>query len=131
MIVVEQERIEIDHCLNCAGIWFDSGELELLVSILKAGGSEISGDQLLTPHRAKTNEAARKCPVCGRKMEKVWQRRYPELTDAKRDALFRVRKNVSKAHGPDFETRILNAYKHKCIEFGVEFQPQRDKLIYG
>jgi uncharacterized protein len=72
MIVVEQDRIEIDHCLQCAGIWFDSGELNLLVSVLKAGGTEISGDQLLTPHQAKTKESARKCPVCGRKMEKVW-----------------------------------------------------------
>jgi uncharacterized protein len=72
MIVVEQDRIEIDHCLNCAGVWFDSGELDLLVSFLRAGGAEISGDTLLTPHQAKTNESGRRCPVCRRKMEKVW-----------------------------------------------------------
>jgi uncharacterized protein len=72
MIIIEQDRIEIDHCLQCAGVWFDSGELELLVSSLQAGGAEISGDKLITPDEAKTKETERKCPVCGRKMEKVW-----------------------------------------------------------
>jgi Zn-finger nucleic acid-binding protein len=71
MIVVEQDKIEIDHCLQCAGVWLDSGELDLLVSHLKAGGADLSADNLITPHQAKTNEARRKCPVCGRKMEKV------------------------------------------------------------
>jgi len=37
MIVVEHEDIELDYCTNCNGVWFDSGELELL---LEAAGLE-------------------------------------------------------------------------------------------
>ena len=32
MIVVERNRIELDHCTNCGGVWFDSHELELLLA---------------------------------------------------------------------------------------------------
>ena len=70
LIIVEHERIELDHCLKCSGIWFDSGELELLVSMLKAGGVGAQTD-LLIPQEVKADEAQRKCPVCGRKMRKV------------------------------------------------------------
>ena len=70
MIVVEHEKIEIDHCLKCSGVWFDSGELELLVSMLKAGGASAQTD-LLIPHEVKANEARWKCPICGHKMRKV------------------------------------------------------------
>ena len=70
MIVVEHEKIEIDHCLRCSGVWFDSGELELLVSLLKAGGASKQTD-MLTPNKVEHAEARRKCPVCGRKMDKV------------------------------------------------------------
>ena len=31
MVVLELDQIEIDHCLNCGGIWLDAGELELLL----------------------------------------------------------------------------------------------------
>ena len=37
LVVVEREGIEIDWCLNCRGLWFDEGELELLGE--KAGRS--------------------------------------------------------------------------------------------
>ena len=70
MIVVEHEKIEIDHCLKCAGVWFDSGELELLVSLLKAEGASSQAD-LLTPTQVEHAEASRKCPVCGHKMDKA------------------------------------------------------------
>jgi len=31
MIVVEYHNIELDYCTTCKGVWFDSGELELLL----------------------------------------------------------------------------------------------------
>jgi Zn-finger nucleic acid-binding protein len=31
MIVVEYSNVELDYCLNCHGVWFDSDELELLL----------------------------------------------------------------------------------------------------
>jgi len=37
MIVVEYQNIELDYCNSCKGVWFDSGELELL---LKSQGIE-------------------------------------------------------------------------------------------
>ncbi len=55
-----------------------------------------------------------------RMMYHVWKKRYPSLTDEKRDDLFRVRKNISKAHEPDFGTRILNAYRVKCLDYGID-----------
>ncbi len=31
MIVVEYQRIELDFCPHCRGVWFDCGELELML----------------------------------------------------------------------------------------------------
>ena len=31
MIVLEIEEVEIDYCTDCAGIWLDAGELEVLL----------------------------------------------------------------------------------------------------
>jgi uncharacterized protein len=77
MIVVEHRKIELDYCLKCAGVWFDAGELELLVSALIAEGANISHKDLLTPRQAEVSEAKRKCPICGRKMAKVWMGEQP------------------------------------------------------
>lgn len=69
MVVLEYAGVELDHCMECRGSWFDAYELETLVE--KSG----SGDKLLIPavpvSRAKTGEVARRCPRCSRKMEKV------------------------------------------------------------
>jgi uncharacterized protein len=72
MIVVEHHRIELDFCLNCSGVWFDSGELDLLISALKAQGASLAGNDLLSPRKASVSEARRKCPICRKNMEKVW-----------------------------------------------------------
>ncbi len=79
MIVVEHQKIELDFCLRCAGVWFDSNELDLLVSALRAEGADMSHLDLLTPHEAKTSEAQRKCPICGRNMDKIWQGKEPRI----------------------------------------------------
>ena len=72
MIVVEHQKIEVDYCLRCSGVWLDSGELELLVAVLNAGGANLSQNELLIPQEAKMSKAKRKCPICGHKMDKVW-----------------------------------------------------------
>lgn len=59
--VVEYLDIELDLCPDCRGVWFDRGELDLLL------GSSDAVD--LVP--AETGEQARHCPLCPRKMEKV------------------------------------------------------------
>jgi len=79
MIVVEHQKIELDYCFKCSGVWFDSGELDLLVSTLKAYSTTQSEGDLLTPYPAETGEASRKCPVCGRKMSKMWIGKDPKV----------------------------------------------------
>jgi Zn-finger nucleic acid-binding protein len=79
MIIVEHRRIELDYCLKCAGVWFDTGELDLLVSVLHSEGAAISAADLLTPQAATVKEARRKCPVCGRNMDKVWLGQDPKV----------------------------------------------------
>lgn len=59
--VVEYQDIELDICPECHGVWFDAGELELLL------GDEVPVQ--LIP--ADSQEQVRGCPLCPRKMEKV------------------------------------------------------------
>ena len=67
MITLELEDVEIDHCLDCGGIWLDSGELELLL------GEPEKASSLLGSFRvdSRSEEARRKCPICDKKMQKV------------------------------------------------------------
>ena len=67
MVVLELDQVEIDHCLNCGGIWLDAGELELLLE----DGKE--KDELLKSFKADTlsKEKKRKCPICLRAMGKI------------------------------------------------------------
>lgn len=71
MIVVEHHNIELDYCPACRGVWFDSGELELL---LETAGLE-SPEPLLAGLAGSTEagkaEKKRKCPICLKKMSKV------------------------------------------------------------
>ena len=69
MIVVEYRQIEIDYCHRCSGIWFDQGELDLL---LKTAGLGDTG--LLTLEglaKEKRSHGERKCPICRQKMKEV------------------------------------------------------------
>ncbi|MFC1934835.1 zf-TFIIB domain-containing protein [Chloroflexota bacterium] len=67
MIVVEHEQIELDYCTVCSGVWFDSGELELML------------ERILSLPVAATTEKKRKCPICRRKMKKVLVGEAPEI----------------------------------------------------
>jgi len=68
MIVVERNRIEIDYCSNCGGIWFDSGELELLSEAL---GVSISLPDYLAFEPVKSSERVRNSPRTGKSMDKI------------------------------------------------------------
>jgi len=59
--VVEYEKIELDLCAECQGIWFDHGELDLLLNTLDASALA----------DAETDEPSRPCPICKHKMNKV------------------------------------------------------------
>lgn len=79
MIVVEQDQVELDHCTSCAGVWFDSGELELMLEKLGVDGGILSLDKIADLPEAKSTEKKRRCPVCGRKMKKARIGRDPEV----------------------------------------------------
>lgn len=71
MIVVERNRIELDHCTNCGGIWFDSGELDLLLASFGLHDTRGFLGDVLHGHEARTSEKPRKCPVCSQRMRKA------------------------------------------------------------
>ena len=66
MIVLELDEVEIDYCTDCAGIWLDAGELELLLE-----SAAKSNEVLLSFQPGVSDEKPRKCPICLKKMEKV------------------------------------------------------------
>ena len=49
MITLELSDVEVDHCVNCGGIWLDAGELELLLQQAQAAAQLIR----LFPKRPK------------------------------------------------------------------------------
>jgi Zn-finger nucleic acid-binding protein len=71
MIVVEYSNIELDYCLNCHGVWFDSDELELLLKCMDLDTPDLMLDHILDSAEAETTEKERKCPICRRKMKKT------------------------------------------------------------
>ena len=79
MIVVEHENIELDYCVNCSGVWFDAGELELLLETMQLEGTILSLDNILTSPEARSAEKKRRCPICGQKMKKATVGHKPEV----------------------------------------------------
>jgi len=71
MIVVEYHNIELDYCNSCKGVWFDSGELELLLKSQGLEEPQSFFDDILSSQEAASLEKKRKCPICGRKMKKT------------------------------------------------------------
>ncbi len=72
MIVVEHQRIELDYCTRCRGVWFDEGELELVLERCQL-------DCHLDFPETESSEEKRRCPVCGRKMKKVLAAEAPPI----------------------------------------------------
>ena len=70
-IVVEHKKIEMDYCPKCQGLWFDTGELELLLEAAGVVSHKHFVETMLESSEASTSEKKRKCPICRRKMKKV------------------------------------------------------------
>lgn len=68
---LEHDKIELDYCSICHGIWFDRGELELLLDTLTGGTTAKFIHSLMQRPRAKIAEKTRKCPICGKNMSKT------------------------------------------------------------
>ena len=65
--MVEYSDVELDWCPACGGLWFDSGEMELLAR--KTTDSPIE-EGLCLSEPARTDEERLKCPLCHKKMDK-------------------------------------------------------------
>lgn len=67
MIVFELDKVELDNCASCGGIWLDKGELELLLE------SSEKKDKFLSSFEAANRGRERKmiCPICLKKMQKA------------------------------------------------------------
>jgi Zn-finger nucleic acid-binding protein len=70
MIVVEHDRIAIDYCPQCRGVWLDRGELELLVERTCVDEADVSLEDIFQRRPAVVDEAKRRCPICRRTMRK-------------------------------------------------------------
>jgi Zn-finger nucleic acid-binding protein len=71
MLVVEFEKVEVDHCIQCRGTWFDRGELALLFEDLKPEAHGLLPEQIAALPEAESREEQRKCPICRKSMRKV------------------------------------------------------------
>jgi Zn-finger nucleic acid-binding protein len=78
MIVVEHHKIELDYCPSCHGVWFDSGELELLLESAGLDSPALLAE-LAASTEAKSAEKKRRCPICLRKMRKTVIGQEPEI----------------------------------------------------
>jgi hypothetical protein len=79
MIVVEYQNIELDYCNSCKGVWFDSGELELLLKSQGLEEPKAFFDGILNSQEAASPEKKRNCPACGHKMKKTAIGGQPEI----------------------------------------------------
>jgi Zn-finger nucleic acid-binding protein len=71
-LIVEYKNIELDYCPNCHGVWFDAGELELLLESAGLGNHRRYLEDLINAPETKSSEKKRKCPICRRKMKKAY-----------------------------------------------------------
>jgi Zn-finger nucleic acid-binding protein len=68
LITVEQDRVEIDVCTCCRGVWLDAGELELILR--RCGCDEPAWAEAGRLENGAPPPDARPCPVCGKKMQR-------------------------------------------------------------
>ena len=71
-VVVEYKYVELDYCPNCGGVWFDAGELELLMEAAGLGSHHGYLRDVASAPEVKTAEKKRRCPICLRKMKKSY-----------------------------------------------------------
>ncbi|HNT27970.1 MAG TPA: zf-TFIIB domain-containing protein [bacterium] len=106
MVVLELDRVEVDHCLVCGGLWLDAGELELLAGTPdKATALAI----LFRDLSDTAGETARPCPICGAKMMKQATATEPPL----------VIDRCPAGHGVWFDDGELHAL-FSCLKCGAE-----------
>jgi Zn-finger nucleic acid-binding protein len=71
-LIVEYQNIELDYCPICQGVWFDAGELDLLIDAAGLGDYRKYLDGIINAPEAATPEKKHKCPICYHKMKKAY-----------------------------------------------------------
>ena len=76
VVIIEHDEIELDHCLECRGIWFDGEELELLFDTAKVDiraelQAVMSQPQLTDEEVEAVDEQWLDCPRCDDRMHKI------------------------------------------------------------
>ena len=71
-LIVEYNRIELDYCPSCGGVWFDAGELELLLESAGIGNHHGLLSDIAGAPEAASPEKKRRCPICRHKMRKTY-----------------------------------------------------------
>ncbi len=71
MIVVERDKIELDYCTTCSGIWFDAGELELLLDDMTGQNTKATLEVMLSRPLTDYEEQTCKCPICRKNLQKI------------------------------------------------------------
>jgi Zn-finger nucleic acid-binding protein len=79
MVVIEYHNIELDYCNSCKGVWFDSGELELLLKSQGLEEPKTFFDGILKSQEPASSEKKRNCPLCRHKMKKTAIGGQPEI----------------------------------------------------
>ena len=51
---------------------------------------------------------------------KIWKQRYPDLSDEKRNELFRSTRFMSTAYGGDFFAKVANAYRERLTSYTLQ-----------
>ncbi|MCL6579920.1 MAG: zf-TFIIB domain-containing protein [Candidatus Bathyarchaeota archaeon] len=69
--MIEYKCIELDYCTECHGVWFDAGELGLLLKSLGVESQKLPVESLLDTPEPDHKEKHHRCPICWQKMRKV------------------------------------------------------------
>ena len=80
LIVMERDGIELEHCPECRGTWFDEGELEIIAERAGASVPLVAALESATPARRTSDP----CPRCGRKLETITVACQPEAVEIER-----------------------------------------------
>ena len=119
MIVVEHSRIELDHCLKCQGVWFDSDELALFLKSTGLESPSLFLNNVLASPEAKTAEKKRNCPICGKKIRKTILGQQPGI-------LIDV---CPRGHGLYFDGGELSKLIAQLAERQLEGQGSQQRII--
>lgn len=68
MVVFEYQRIELDYCPTCMGVWFDAEEIRILLQ--HSGMPDDLQSPIFHEITGAVSEARRRCPLCQKLMLK-------------------------------------------------------------